>query len=55
VVISCQAKLHFLTGSSKNIYQLATEFFSIKKDGNFGRLAINQISFNPSEWWGGFT
>ena len=40
-------KLHFLTGSQKNIfYQMTSGDFSMKKDGQFGRLAINQISFN---------
>jgi hypothetical protein len=39
VMISCQAKLHFLTGSQKNIfYQLAAAIFSMKKSGQFGRL-----------------
>jgi hypothetical protein len=45
-----------LTGSQKNIfYQMASVDFSIKKGGQFDRLAINQMRFNSSGWWGGFT
>jgi len=39
-MMSC-AKLHFLTGSQKNIfYQMTSGDFSIKKPAIFGRLAI---------------
>jgi hypothetical protein len=50
-MISCHVKLHFLTGSQKNIfYQLAAEVFSMKKGGQFGRLAIisNEVQIFPS-------
>jgi hypothetical protein len=51
VVISCQAKLHFLTGSQKNIfYQMPAEFFSMNKDSPSRPLAIisNEVQIFPS-------
>ena len=56
VMISCQVKLHFLTGSQKNnFYQMTSGDFSMKKAAIFGRLAIIRNSLNSSGWWGGFT
>jgi len=51
-MISCQVKLHFLTGSQKNIfYQMPAEFFSMNKDSPSPPLAIisNEAQSFPLE------